>query len=699
MYRRHASAPVSPQIVVRARLCVATTIVVLLAAGAPATASAAERLSIRAPHSVVADGLINVHGVGAGRSNPVRLERRLRGGWRVVASGRASDAGAFILTLFAPAKPTRLVLRAVVSHGRRVVSTSVGTRLRVTEAPASAAGVVVSRKTTVVAPSLVSAAPVPGQQGQLVYSGGNTISVGQIVVVGQGPATPDGFIGRVTGVQASGTATTLDTTPATLEQAVPQGGLDITTATATVSREFARTASALSHALSCSGSASASASGSISFSSSLHMTGSWSLLHGITSASVSANASVAVSASASLNLAGQCTLAKTRLLYLPGPSAAVFIGPVPVVLTSSLSVYLDASASASAAISTSASAQLSATAGVAWSRGGGFSPIDTLTPSFNYSPPSASASASADINVTPTLDVDLYGVAGPEIALKAGTAFNASTTANPWWSLTAPISLTASLAIPSLDLSSPSLNLYSHTFSIANPGGPSGSNPPPSGGSGPGSGQTYTSVTPLGPTSGPAGFGLVVGTPGCSGLLAINADGSLFYREGFSPAGTNNTMWGADTIVPNATTALSAGTHQLSFACESLDGTDVVWTDPGFSVTVTGAPASVTLQSTTAPPGGELTFTSGASSGPSPCPVLAGYTAFALDLYLTGSPGPVTASAHFAYPDSARSEALSVPGGTTPGSYTASEDCDYGDPGGSAEVASFNFAAETVTIS
>jgi hypothetical protein len=53
-------------------------------------------------------------------------------------------------------------------------------------------------------------------------------------------------------------------------------------------------------------------------------------------------------------------------------------------------------------------------------------------------------------------------------------AFNANINQNPWWTLTAPVDLTASLAIPPLQLTSPTLHVYQHTFPIANAGGPIG---------------------------------------------------------------------------------------------------------------------------------------------------------------------------------------------------------------------------------
>ena len=73
----------------------------------------------------------------------------------------------------------------------------------------------------------------------------------------------------------------------------------------------------------------------------------------------------------------------------------------------------------------------------------------------------------------------LDGVGGPQIGVKGGLDFAVDTSANPWWTLTAPVSIEASLTAPALDLKSGSLTLFSHTFNIANAGGPLHPPPPP----------------------------------------------------------------------------------------------------------------------------------------------------------------------------------------------------------------------------
>ena len=60
--------------------------------------------------------------------------------------------------------------------------------------------------------------PSPGDSGRLVYAGGNSVKAGQVIAVGQGPATPDGFLGRATSVTTKAGETTVETVPATLSK-------------------------------------------------------------------------------------------------------------------------------------------------------------------------------------------------------------------------------------------------------------------------------------------------------------------------------------------------------------------------------------------------------------------------------------------------------------------------------------------------
>jgi Putative Ig domain len=263
------------------------------------------------------------------------------------------------------------------------------------------------------------------------------------------------------------------TRPASLLEAVPSGSLDarLARSNATVTRAArAALAKAAASAVTCKGSVSASITSKLSFGAGIDLRGSWKLFGGLQSASLTANAGASASISATAKAGGSCKLKPTTIVSFPGPSVDTFVGPVPVVITSNISVDLDANASVHASVTTGASAGFSASAGIGWTKPNGFYPIHSFNPHFSYTPPTVSANATVAANLTPTVSVDLYGVVGPQLALKSGLAFNANISRNPWWTLDAPVDLTASIDIPPLKLSSPTLHVYQHTFPIANAG-------------------------------------------------------------------------------------------------------------------------------------------------------------------------------------------------------------------------------------
>jgi hypothetical protein len=438
---------------------------------AAGSASAATRVSVslRAPSSVRALSLAVFSGTVRGGSGgaTVAVQRRSGRKWRTLVSGRTSRHGGFALAWAVPRSSGSVALRAAVERSGRVAAVS-GTR-KVKLLKAKAGAVAPSARTQVLAASVISSVPAPGHSGVLRYSGGNDVDTGQIIAAGVGPGTPDGFLGQVTGVQHSGSQTIVSTRPASLMQAIPTGSLDAVLTSSSVhgSRDRAHAA----RVLGCKGSVTGSLTPIVSFNTSIALKGSWKLFGGLQSASLTANASANASLTAVIGAAGSCSLGPVTVLTFPGPAATFFVGPVPVVISSDLSVDVDAQASAQAAVTTGVSAGFSASAGIGWRKGSGFFPISTFSPHFTFTPPTLTASASVDANVTPGIDVLLYGVVGPQIALKAGLALDANIASNPWWTLTAPVALTASLQIPPLNLSSPDLTLYHHTFPIANAGG------------------------------------------------------------------------------------------------------------------------------------------------------------------------------------------------------------------------------------
>jgi hypothetical protein len=472
---------------------------------------AAVRLSVSAPVRIAPGGTVLLTGRVSPSSAKLVLQRQYRGRW--VSSGRLVSRtrnGRFVLAVRAPTTGGTLRIRLLgLRAGHRIAS--IVKRVAVRRRAPTSAGPTTSA--TVVSPSTVKSVPPAGDPGTVVLDGDQSPTPGSVLASSVGPNTPSGFLGKVVSVSHASGKTIIHTKPTTIEEAIPAGTFNLDDATpigaqtqnASAARSTAaRSAAAdgedsfshrLDKAFSCEGGASFSATGDAQISATPHLSVSWSPFHGV-SASFTETVNASASLSGLLSTAASCTLDKTALLAHPAP-LGTFAGDVlglPVVVVLQGQIYINGSATAQGGVSAGIQGHASASGGIAYSHGRAsvVSPRATLT----YSPqgPSAQASGSLGAHVTPELQVLLYGAGGPVFDATTGLDFNADTTQNPWWRLTAPLKVTASLAAPDFDLSTPALTLYSHTFTIAHaPGafGPVGAPP-------------TTPTTPTAPTHAPA---------------------------------------------------------------------------------------------------------------------------------------------------------------------------------------------------
>jgi hypothetical protein len=319
--------------------------------------------------------------------------------------------------------------------------------------------------TTVLEPSSVTAAPAPGQPGALVYAGGDSVKPGRIIAVGEGHVTPYGFLGRATSVTSRGGKTIVQTVPATLLEAAPEGAIEMH-GNASIARVVARAAA--KQRFSCGASASANFSAESSFNTSLALQAAWNLREGLTSASISTSASANGSVGAEISGQVSCTLARTTLTQFNLPTQRFLVdGIIPVVITSQVTLYVAGHANAQGSVSSSVGAGFTATEGLQWTKAGGYSPIESYSPELNFTGPELQAAASVEANLIPTVNVLVDGIAGPVISLKTGLALNATTDSEPWWALTVPVELAVQLNIPPLKLSTPRFAVYEHTFTLA----------------------------------------------------------------------------------------------------------------------------------------------------------------------------------------------------------------------------------------
>ncbi|HMJ01481.1 MAG TPA: hypothetical protein VK506_00995, partial [Conexibacter sp.] len=123
-----------------------------------------------------------------------RLPRRLRDRLRIDVqrqrgsafvrggSGRLGRRGRFTLRFRAPRAPQTLVLRLRLHAG--------GRRLAISETWQ----VLVHRRTRVLSPADVTAAPPPGAAGDVRVNGRSPVQAGNVIAAGVGPATPYGLL-------------------------------------------------------------------------------------------------------------------------------------------------------------------------------------------------------------------------------------------------------------------------------------------------------------------------------------------------------------------------------------------------------------------------------------------------------------------------------------------------------------------------
>jgi hypothetical protein len=193
-------------------------------------------------------------------------------------------------------------------------------------------------------------------------------------------------------------------------------------------------------------------------------------------------------------------------------------------------------------------------------------------------------------------------------------------------------------------------------------------------------GPPSVTVTPNGPTSGPAGFGPNVVTPDCSYLRVGFDDGSFYSISSSSSIKAFNT---------HTPVTFSAGSHRMSFECLTGTGGGVVWTSPGFEVTITSASIPLGMESTTVPAGGEIVFTTGPSLSATPCPTLPGVSVVELLFFLNPSTGASAAHRSVPMPDGLATEGMTVPLGTAEGVYTVRDRCMYRNVAGEGAMYEF----------
>jgi hypothetical protein len=454
------------------------------------------RLAVTAKPAAAEEGAaIALNGKVKGKlaSSPHRYKVVLQsdaGGHFVGAgSGHVSAKQRFSLHFDAPRKAGTVTLRLQLLLGAKQVALSKPWKLVVRgHSPSppvtSGGGAAAGPKTVVLAPGSVTAVPEPGTAGTLRLTGVSGLSPGDIIAVGIGPNTPDGFLGRVVSATQEGGELVVQTVPAELTEALPEGEFDEEIqaeefdtarsegAVPTAARNAAASSGAVTQkvdlALKCNAGAAVQVSGNVAINPKIEISGGWGLFHGLHAkfiGSVEASSELAASAEA----AASCSVGPQTLFKKTMSPIEFSVGLVPVVVVPVLSATLSANGKVEASVETEVHGSITAKAGIEYS-GGSAHPVAGFEKDFGWTPPEPSGKAHLEAKVSPTVDLLIYGVGGPSATFNAGLAVDAETDADPAWTLTAPISLTAKLAIPVLGISTGDLTVYQHTFLLAQAG-------------------------------------------------------------------------------------------------------------------------------------------------------------------------------------------------------------------------------------
>jgi hypothetical protein len=565
----------------RIRALVTVVALLVLPSIVPSTASARSHATVvvDAPSVAFVRSTVLIEGRVAGTPTSLRVvsQARLAGRWRNVAASRLrrGSHGTFSLKLRAPARPGTLVVRVEAVQGSRVLAVSRSARVRVDLRPL-----------LIPAQDVVSVPP-PGKPGLVVLHarlpGARTARAtaastcptlpgppqfGQAKVIPYSPAMPYGSLTKQVSFVSVQLPCTISfqTAPATLEDLVGNSGASINY-------------SSLKDV-----STGASVAAGTSFSQ-----------PNLVSFSVTGSASASLSAS--VKGTAKCALPQDTPLLAPFDFATFkgTIGGWPIVVTLRGLVDANASISASADTTTGITAKESITGGLGYGKpsgncagraSGGFYPIwcgPTSSP-FTFTPPTVTATANATATISPAVQALLYGVAGPQLTLTTGLDFTATTTSNPWWTLTAPIDIEASLTAPTLGLKSGNLPLYHPSdFCVAHAGGPF---------------ADTSAVAGCAPSVQVTNPGTQTGTVGTPARLQIRANDSDGGALSYSATGLPS------NLSINSTSGLITGTPRTaSTAGVTVTATDSTGPSGTASFTWAISPAGATIEDTPNPPG------------------------------------------------------------------------------------------------
>jgi hypothetical protein len=141
-----------------------------------------------------------------------------------------------------------------------------------------------------------------------------------------------------------------------------------------------------------------------------------------------------------------CGLGETPVATWFAPPIRFIAGPVPVVVVPKITIYVSAEVRAAGAGSTRVHGSLAATAGLRYD--GRVHGISRFSQRLSAEPPAVRSEASGDVRLTPSLELRVYGLAGPRFDFGTGLQFDAG----PPRAMSLPVELKAGLELPGLDV-------------------------------------------------------------------------------------------------------------------------------------------------------------------------------------------------------------------------------------------------------
>lgn len=311
-----------------------------------------------------------------------------------------------------------------------------------------------------VAPKQVQAVVAPSAvaPGAIRIAGKTSaLKPGRIIGLGITPQTPEGLLARITSVTRDGAGATASLVPASITELAPAGSLDVDLPIEPLAARAAKTGGQRDFGLQCEGSRSATASVSTELSAGVRLSAKWTGVNlwrgktGHLKADLTGSVRAKLDGRLALDGEAECTLPTQGLFPTPVRLGVVTVpvGPVPVPIVIDGQINVSGSAKANGSIATAVNADASATAGVTYERGV-FTPHKSFDKAFSHTPPAVNGTGSAQVALSPTIGVKIAGRAGTEIDLSSGLKLTGDLNpppGQPWWRLTAPVSLGAKFSI------------------------------------------------------------------------------------------------------------------------------------------------------------------------------------------------------------------------------------------------------------